>query len=191
MNTLLQPPRVVVVGSSCAGKSTFATALAGVVGAKYVELDELHLGPNWSETPAEEFRRRVAEAVRGESWVVAGNYAQVRDLLWPRANTLVWLNYSFPRVCWQGLSRTVRRCVRGEVLWNGNRESIRRSFFSRESILLWVLSTYHRRKREFAGLRNSDEFPNLEWVEFRYPWQARRWLDGLSLPARTQSHAVR
>ena len=74
---------------------------------------------------------------------------------------------------WRVFARTVRRIVTGQVLWQGNRESIRRSFFSRESILLWVLTAYHRRQRELGQLRRTGAFPHLAWIEVRDPAEAR------------------
>ena len=176
MGAVVAHSRIVVVGTSCAGKSTFAQALAEVSACSRIELDALHWGPNWQPKPAEEFRRLVAEAAGSESWVADGNYGAVRESLWPRASAIVWLNYSYPRVLWQALVRTVTRCVTREPLWHGNRESVWRSFFSRESILVWVATTYHRRQREFAALRISGHFPHLTWYEFRHPRQAQQWL---------------
>jgi adenylate kinase family enzyme len=136
----------------------------------------LHWGPNWQPKPAGVFHHLVAEAAEGECWVADGNYGAVRELLWPRATAIVWLNYSYPRVLWQALKRTVKRSLNRELLWHGNRESIRQSFFSRESILVWVATTYHRRKRDFVELRASGRFPQLTWYEFHHPAHAHQWL---------------
>lgn len=170
------PFRIVVVGTSCAGKSTFAQVLAGASGCPRIELDALHWGANWQPKPSAEFRRLVAEAASAQAWIADGNYGAVRELLWPRAQTIIWLNYSYPRVLWRALKRTVRRCITREQLWHGNRESVWRSFFTKESILVWVATTHHRRRREFAALRAAGPFRHLSWVEFRHPEQAAQWL---------------
>jgi adenylate kinase family enzyme len=169
-------PRIVVIGSSCAGKTTFARLLAEARGCSRIELDELFWSPGWVPKPASEFLRLVAEAAGSGAWVADGNYAISRGVLWPRATTIVWLNYSLPRVLWRGLRRTVSRCLYGEVLYHGNRESLRRSFLSRESILVWIVTTYYRRRREFAELRASEAFGHLEWLEVRHPREANRLL---------------
>jgi energy-coupling factor transporter ATP-binding protein EcfA2 len=90
--------RVVVVGATGSGKSTFAQRLAVRLGAEYVEVDELFWDAHWTEAAPEVFRARVERATAGPRWVVAGNYGRVRDLLWPRADTIVWLDYAFPLV---------------------------------------------------------------------------------------------
>ena len=84
--------RVVVVGATGSGKSIFAQRLAARLGAEYVELDELFWEADWTEAAPDVFRARVERATAGPRWVVAGNYGRVRDLLWPRADTVVWLD---------------------------------------------------------------------------------------------------
>jgi adenylate kinase family enzyme len=160
-------PRVVVIGSSCAGKSTFAQALAAARGCAYVELDELYWSPGWKPKPQAEFLRLVQEAAAGEAWVAAGNYSLARERLWSRATTIVWLDLDLPPVFWRALRRTVARAASGEALFHGNRESFRQSFFSRDSILWWILSTHGRRRREFAALQASGEHAGLQWHRAR------------------------
>ena len=56
----------------------------------------MHWGPDWTEPPVELFRQRTQEALQGNRWVADGNYGKVRDLVWGRAETLVWLDYALP-----------------------------------------------------------------------------------------------
>jgi len=172
-------PRVVVIGSSCAGKSTFARSLAAARACEHVELDELFWGPNWTPKPQPEFLRLVTSAAASASWVASGNYSVVRSVLWSRATTVVWLNYSLRRVLWRGVRRTVTRAATRQTLFHGNRESFRRAFLSSESILWWILSTHRRRRREFEALRASGQFNHLQWLEARHPQAAAEILHSL------------
>jgi adenylate kinase family enzyme len=176
-------PRVVVVGTSCSGKTTFSRALASALHVALVELDELHWLPGWREKPRSEFSRLVAHAAAGTSWVVDGNYLAVSDILWPRANLVIWLNYSLALVLWRGIVRSIKRSLCRETLWHGNQESFRRSFLSKESILLWIITTHKLRVRQFNELRASAKYPNIAWLEFRYPAHAKRWLSEVSRTA--------
>ena len=117
--------RVVVIGSSCSGKTTLAGRISGVRGVPHIELDAIHWLPQWRERPTEEFRELAALAVAGDRWVADGNYSVVRDIVWARATSIIWLNYSFPLVLWRVLNRTISRSVRGRVLFSGNKESLR------------------------------------------------------------------
>jgi hypothetical protein len=119
--------------------------------------------------------------VAPERWVVDGNYSAVRDLVWSRATTVVWLNYAFPLVFWRALTRTVRRGVWQEELFTGNRESLRRSFCSRESILWWVMTTFRQRRRQYRVLFNDPAWARLLRLEFCTSSEAERFLDTLAV----------
>ena len=168
--------RISVVGTCGSGKTTMARTLAERLGVPHVELDALSWGPGWTQRPDDEFRAAVTAAAAGERWVIDGNYTKWRDLIWARADTVVWLDYSFPRVFVQLLRRTFRRALRREVLWHGNRESLRTAFLSRESILWWAITTYGRRKRDYPRLLAREENRRLRLVHLRSPRDARRWL---------------
>lgn len=168
--------RILVIGTSCTGKSTFARALAAKTKLPLVELDALYWEPGWTSANPETFRNRVLESTSGDGWIVVGNYGTVRDALWSRATTVFWLNYGFALTFSRALRRTTRRALVREALWNGNRESIRRSFFSRESILWWIITTHRRRREEFTRLRAGAGYAHLRWVEFQQPRQAEAYL---------------
>lgn len=168
--------RYLVVGTSGAGKSTFAAKLAVATQCPYIELDSYYWGPDWQAVPPKQFKRSVVRATQGAVWVADGNYSAVRHVLWSRATHVVWLNYGrstvFSRLLWRTLSRGITRTR----LSHGNRESLRMAFFSKDSILLWALSTYSKNQSKFAALRGDDEFSHLQWTELTEPSQASAFL---------------
>lgn len=144
--------RIVVIGTSGSGKTTLANDLAGILGSPRVELDALHWELGWQEADKEVFCQRVDEATRGARWVLDGNYSKARDIVWPRADTIVWLNFERHVVMRRLLGRTVRRAATREELWGtGNVESWAK-MLGEDSILRWAWGTYERRRRETPGL---------------------------------------
>jgi adenylate kinase family enzyme len=171
--------RINVVGTSGSGKTTVARRTAEALGFPHVELDELHWGPNWEEPPVDVFREHVSEATRENLWVVDGNYSKVRDIVWGRADTVVWLDYSFTRVFLRLLWRTLRRLVLRERLWNDNRESLTMAL-SKDSILLWAINSYPRRKKEYPMLMSSPEYAHIRFFRHSLPSETEEWLKSLA-----------
>jgi adenylate kinase family enzyme len=172
--------RVAVVGTTGSGKSTLAERLAARVGGAYVDLDALNWGPDWTPAPLLIIREQLSAALAGDCWVVAGNYSKVRDIVWSRADTLIWLDYPLPLILWRLFRRTVRRVVTQEELWGGNRERFRTQFASRDSLFLWALQTHYRRRREFPIELAKPEYAHLRVWRFRRPKEMERWLDLLT-----------
>jgi adenylate kinase family enzyme len=153
----------------------------------HVELDSLFWGPRWtgssgSPEAAERFRKRVADATNGDTWVVDGNYSQVRDVLWPRADTIVWLDYPLALVFWRVLRRSVWRAFTGELLWGTNRESLR-GLLAKDSLLWWVLKTHARRRRTFAALPGQPDYAHLRFVRLCSPQEMERWVESVTSAA--------
>ena len=169
------PRRFVIIGTSGSGKTSLAKAVSSKLGIPHVELDSFQHGPNWTERPQEEFRASVDAATRAEAWVVDGNYSFARDLIWPRAQVLVWLNFSLPVTFGRVFQRTARRIISREELWNGNRESLRMAL-SRDSILVWCLTAYGRNRKRFPAALDEPQHAHLRIVHCRRPRDADRWL---------------
>ena len=168
--------RVSVVGTSCSGKTTFAENLARILNVKHIELDALSWLPDWVERPKDEFLNLAEKAADDEAWVFDGNYSLTREMVWGRATAIIWLNYSFPRTFYRSLNRTTRRVLSGETVCAGNRETFRQSFMSRDSILLWVLASYHEKRCRYSKILQESEIDGKEIYIFRHPKQAEKFL---------------
>jgi adenylate kinase family enzyme len=148
---------IIATASGC-GKTTFGRALAERIGVPFVELDAIHWQAGWRELDAAELRRRVEPVVAGDAWVIDGSYrGKLGDLVLDAADTVVWLD--LPRSVWlpRLVARTIRRVVRREELWNGNRETLRGAVSGPDSLLGYALRIAPRRRqrypRELAHLR--------------------------------------
>jgi adenylate kinase family enzyme len=150
--------RVLVVGSSGSGKSTMARWLAARLGAPHVELDALQHGSNWVPRPT--FEDDVDEATRAITWVVDGNYPTVRELLWSRADTVVWLDLPRWLIEWRVVLRSARRWAMRIELWNGNREPSPLRWLDPEHPVRWSW-TKHREYRE----RYTQRFADPAWAD--------------------------
>lgn len=164
--------RVVVIGQSGSGKTTLARALADRLGVAHVELDALFHGPGWQPRPS--FAADVEVATRGARWVADGNYAGVRDLLWSRADTVVWLDLPRRSTTWRALRRSVTRACTRVPLWNGNRE--RWSTMLRPSHpVRWSWQTHGRHRAEYEQRLRDPRWAGVLVVRLRTPSEVRAW----------------
>jgi adenylate kinase family enzyme len=84
--------RVLVIGSSGAGKSTFSRCLSEKTGLPLIHLDKLYWQPNWVETDKAEWRKIVEKALEGDSWIIDGNYSGTLPMRLERCDTIIFLD---------------------------------------------------------------------------------------------------
>jgi adenylate kinase family enzyme len=172
--------RISVIGTSGSGKTTFANKLAEILRIPHVELDALHWAADWRPAPRDVFRSRALGAVGSERWVVDGNYSKsARDLVWERADTIVWLDFSFTVTLGRVLRRTICRLAPGEERRNGNRERLGAAL-SRDSVIMWTLQSYKRHRVEYPLLLEVQEQRGAQTIRLHSPMEANRWLSRLA-----------
>lgn len=161
--------RVCVVGNSGSGKSTLAVALADQLGASYLELDSVFHQADWQPLERAAFRERVETFTEAPAWVVDGNYSAVRDIVWSRADTVVWLDLPRHRVMRQLLGRTLRRMATGAELWNGNRERWQNlvRLDPEESILVWAWTRHSTYRERYLAAQDDPVNAHLNFIRLR------------------------
>ena len=169
----MNPTRVSIVGATGSGKSTLAGELSRLWKLDHIELDSIHHLPNWTTRPREEFceilRGRVAEG----NYVIDGGYSHARPIYWEQLELVILLDYSFRIVFSRLFRRTMKRSIDGIELWSGNRETLSKAFFSKDSILLWCIQTHKKRHRDMLTIV---EKPPCTVLHFTHPKQADEWL---------------
>jgi adenylate kinase family enzyme len=152
-----------------------ASSLAALLQIPHIELDALHWQPGWVANSKEDFIRQAELATRAAAWVVDGNYSKAQHVIWPRADTLIWLDYPLLLILRRLLSRTARRLISQEECCNGNRENWLLTF-SRDSLFVWVFQSYWRHRRRFEQALIDPAFGHLHKLRFRAPQEAADWL---------------
>ncbi len=175
--------RIIITGTTGSGKTTLARQLAERLALPHIELDALYWEPNWTPAAPEVFRARVAQALSGDTWVADGNYSSARDLIWSRADMLIWLDYPFPLILWRICKRGLARSLKRVELWHGNRETLHTAFFSPNSLWLYALKTHFRRRKEYPAVLAAPEHAHLTVIHLRSPHATQDWL--ASLPPTT------
>ncbi|GAA4607017.1 adenylate kinase family enzyme [Actinoplanes octamycinicus] len=147
-----RPNRVLIAGTSGAGKTTLATLVAHRWQLPRVELDALHHGPDWEPRPT--FVAEVEAFTQQPRWVTEWQYTgKLGDLLPSRADCVLWLDHPRRLVMRQVVGRTLVRRLRRRQLWNGNVEPpLWTVFTDPDHVVRWAWRTQGSPGRRVAAL---------------------------------------
>lgn len=179
--------RIAVLGTSGSGKTTLARTLAERLDLEHIELDALFHQPGWTQLPDGEFRASVvaamaaADASKG-GWTMCGGYdSEVKQLRDEAADTIVWLDLPRHVVMRRVITRTLRRAITRQELWNGNREPLT-NFYRwdpEQNIIRWSWVTFDERRKQYERFISDGTWSHLTVRRMRSPADVDRFLNGL------------
>lgn len=176
--------RIAVLGSAGSGKSTLARRVAERTGWPHIEIDALYHLADWQPQDREVLREQITAMIAAEHWVCDGNYTSaVGDLVQAAADTIVVFDLPRLTVTRQVAWRTIRRALRREELWNGNREPMS-NFFRwqpEENVIRWSWVHHDRYRDQYRALEASGAWDHAEVLWFGDHAAAQRWLSQLPL----------
>lgn len=171
--------KINVVGTSGSGKSTFSRLLARKLQYPHLEMDAMFWKPNWTESPDEEFFAELQSQLSVPEWVLDGNYNRTRAIKWAEIDTVIWIDYSLPRTLFQAVKRAFVRSATKQEIWpdTGNIETFGKSFFSKDSILLWTLKTYNSNQERYQEMFKDPNFSHVDFIRITSPKMAKRFIN--------------
>jgi energy-coupling factor transporter ATP-binding protein EcfA2 len=177
--------RLLILGRTGSGKTTLGRELAAALEVPHVELDSLYFGPDLSTVPLELLRERTRAAIAGDSWVTDGNKRAVRDLVWPRADTVVWLDYPLVVSLWR-LARRARgrtSVLARQARTTGSAGSSLSQLGRVAKGVLTALWSHRGQRRRYPRMLAEPANRHLAVVRLRSPRATRRWIARVTSPA--------
>ena len=176
--TLRGCQRILILGRTGSGKTTLARELAAAIDVPHVELDALYFGSDFSTAPLPVLRERTSAAIAGDRWVTDGNKSAVRDLVWPRADMVIWLDYPLVVSLWRLGKRAMWRTsvLKAQAAEKGTKAGLPRQFLLAAKGVLTALRSHKGQRREYPRMFDKQENQHLAVVRLRSPRDTRRWL---------------
>jgi energy-coupling factor transporter ATP-binding protein EcfA2 len=176
--TLAACDRILILGGTGSGKTTLARELAAALQVPHVELDSLYFGPEFSTAPLPLLRERTSAAIAGDRWVTDGNKQAVRDLVWPRADTIVWLDYPLGVRLWRLAKRARGRTsvLAAAAAETGRKTALPGQLLAAARGVLTALRSHAGQRREYPRMFAEPANEHLAVVRLRSPRATRQWL---------------
>jgi len=159
--------KIVVVGPTGGGKTTFAVKLSQFVSIKHYELDSLFWKPDWKESSPEEFREKINDITSQSEWIVDRNYSRNQDLTIGRAETVIWLDSGKYISVYRVLIRSLKRIINKNPLWQENNETLLRLISPKVSIVVFAFQSHKKKKARYTGMFESDKNKNLNVIRIK------------------------
>ncbi|MFI9627068.1 adenylate kinase [Streptomyces sp. NPDC052042] len=170
--------KVALFGAPATGKTTLAARLASELGFRHTDLDDL-LFTFDGALPLAEFRRQAAEITSGDAWIVEGNFSKLADVVWHRADVLVWLDFPLSLIVSRIVRRSLRQLTGREDSAQARRLTWGRAFFGRRSLLRSAVRKYRNNRPRYVRQVDETAALGVEVVRLRSPREVERWMAAL------------
>jgi hypothetical protein len=169
--------RILVIGTSGASKSTLAQRVSKSLGLPFIASDHFYWEPGWNVASSEKVHQQLKEVIRREAWVLDGNFDNERELVWRRADCIIWLDYSLLTIWSRITFRNFLWVITQQPTWSGNRMTLQRAF----SGLCHAVKSYPVKRRNYPQwLAELAGVPRYRFCTSR---EAEAWLRSLNQQA--------
>ena len=171
--------RVLVIGNGATGKTTFSDRLAASIGIEVHHLDGMAWRPGWERVPEEEFEAELGKVLASPRWIIDGvAYPRHIPERIERADTVVFIDYSLPRIYWWALKKEIRFAFRQRPeMPTGTPEwKITWRLFK----IIWKI--HWDTRTEWLGMVGRAAETGKTVHHFRHPRETRLFLESLASP---------
>ena len=112
--------KIMVIGCPGSGKSTFSRALHEKTGIPLFHLDMMYWKPDRTTVEKSVFRKRLADTIQRNEWIIDGNYGSTIELRLQACDTVFFLDYPSD-VCLHGIMER-RGKPRTDMPWIENED---------------------------------------------------------------------
>ncbi len=159
--------KINIIGTSGSGKSTLARRIATSCRSRILRWTGCTGALTGRGRPDEVLLDTLEDTLAATpGWVLDGNYNRTRPVKWRDVDMVVWVDCGFTRTLRQAVTRAFKRAWHRQELWpgTGNRESFRRSFFSRESIIIWTIKTWRSNRKRYEADMQNPQYRHIQFV---------------------------
>lgn len=107
--------KIIVLGCSGSGKSTFSKRIHDAAGLPLIHLDNVWWKSDRSHISREEFDQKLGEILQEDKWILDGDYSRTYEVRFQSCDTVFFLDYDFEE-CMNGIKERVGK-KRRDIPW--------------------------------------------------------------------------
>ena len=157
--------KIIVLGCSGSGKSTFAKRLHACTGLPLIHLDNIWWKPDRTHISRDEFDQQVAVLLQSEKWIIDGDYSRTYEVRFRACDTIIFLDYS-EKECMNGIIHRVGKS-RTDIPWVEDQI---------DPELVELVKNYNRDNRPIL-YSLIDKYPEKQALIFKTRSEADDWLE--------------
>lgn len=173
--------RVALFGAPATGKSTLARRLSAELGEPHTDLDDVLFTPQ-GPLPLEEFRRQAAAITATGGWIVEGNFSKLADIVWHRADTLIWLDFPLPLILYRITRRSLHQLTGREDSAQARHLTWSTAFFARRSLLRTAIRKHRDNRPRYERQVAETAALGVNVVRLRSLHQVQQWQQRTAKP---------
>ena len=159
--------RVMVIGCPGSGKSTFAAGLSRRTGLPLIHLDNIWWRADRTHVSPEEFDRALSEVLRGDRWIIDGDYGRTYEARLRACDMVVFLDID-EEECLSGIAERIGK-PRADLPWTEEEP---------DPELTELVKSYRALRRP-ALIKLLEKYPDRRVFIFGTRAQAEEWLAAL------------
>ncbi len=170
---------ILILGNPGAGKSFLARKISEILSMPIIELDMLFWGRNWSKFSSTHVHNIVKKKVMKTPHIVEGQYPEMRNTLPKYADTIIFIDFPLPLLFWRLLKRSTKRAFTGESTCHGNKETFRKLFFSKHSMIYYIFQVYSKNRYDNLRIIRDARKENKETYILKNSHEILAFIDNL------------
>lgn len=110
--------KIIIIGCSGSGKSTFAKRLHAATGLPLFHLDNVWWKADRTHISREEFDEKLSQILSGDKWIIDGDYSRTYEVRFQACDTVIFLDFT-EQTCMDGIHERVGK-NRSDIPWTEN-----------------------------------------------------------------------
>ena len=164
---MIQGQKIIVLGCSGSGKSTFSRKLHEVTHLPLIHLDNIWWKEDRTHISREEFDQKLDEILEGDKWIIDGDYSRTYEARFKACDTVIFLDYGVEE-CMNGIKERVGK-ERADIPWTEQKL---------DPELVKLVEKYDIENRPVV-LSLLEKYRNISYLVFKARGEADEWINNL------------